>query len=118
MKTATRVLSASTLKGQHIVNAKGDKLGHIDDIMLDIDAGRISYVVLSFGGFMGLGDKLFAVPMESLRPDGVNERFVMDISKEQLDKAPGFDKNNWPNHADTTFLQGVYEHYKVRPYWT
>ncbi len=66
---------------------------------------------------MGIGDKLFAVLMEALRPDAKNECFTMNVTKDQLKNAPGFDKSNWPATADQQFLSGVYSHYNVNPYW-
>lgn len=118
MKTATQtILSAGTIKGQNIVNRQGDKLGSIEDVMLDLGHDRIAYVVLSFGGFMGIGDKLFAVPPSALEPDADKECFVMDVTKEQLKDAPGFDKGNWPTSPDQTFMSGIYSHYSAKPYW-
>jgi len=115
MKTAIkhRMASSSTIQGQNIYNPKGDKLGKIEDIMLDLQEGKIAYVVLSFGGFMGLGDKLFAVPMQALQPDADNECFHLDISKEKLDNAPGFDKNAWPSSYDDQFVDSVHKHYGI-----
>ena len=118
MNTITKhIVSAGAIKGQKIGNLKGEKLGHIEDVMLDLDHSRISYVVLSFGGFLGIGDKLFAVPLDALTPAAKNNRFSMNVTKEQLKDAPGFDKNNWPTTADNEFLSGVYRHYSAKPYW-
>lgn len=119
MQTATnQILSSGTMTGQNIVNTAGETLGKIEDVMLDIDNGRIAYVVLSFGGFMGIGDKLFAVPMSALTPNAKKEHFEMDVTKERLDNAPGFDKNNWPTSPDRDFMNSVYTHYSAKPYWT
>ncbi|HIB68308.1 MAG TPA: PRC-barrel domain containing protein [Phycisphaerales bacterium] len=115
MKTAanSRLASSSTIQGQNIYNNAGEKLGKVEDVMLDLQQGKIAYVVLSFGGFLGLGDKLFAVPMQALRADGENECFHMDISKEKLDNAPGFDKNSWPSTYDEKFVSTVHTHYGI-----
>jgi sporulation protein YlmC with PRC-barrel domain len=112
------VLSAGTLKGDTVVNKRGEDLGKIEDIMLDLDAGRVAYAVLSFGGFLGMGDKLFAIPWSALEVDTVQKRVVLDAPKERLEAAPGFDKNNWPNMADRTWGETVYSHYGQRPYWS
>jgi sporulation protein YlmC with PRC-barrel domain len=115
MKTTThnRIASASTIQGENIYNHKGDKLGKIEDVMLDLQDGTIAYVVLSFGGFLGMGDKLFAVPMQALEPNAEKECFHMDITKEKLDNAPGFDKSNWPQTYDATFVNKVHSHYGI-----
>jgi sporulation protein YlmC with PRC-barrel domain len=103
----SRVLSASTLNGDDVYNPNGDKLGSIKEIMLDIESGKVCYAVLSFGGFLSLGEKLFAVPWSALAIDTQNKRFVMDTDEERLKNAPGFDTDNWPNMADPTWEKSV-----------
>ncbi|MEZ5351863.1 MAG: PRC-barrel domain-containing protein [Bryobacteraceae bacterium] len=111
------VLSAGTLAGDPVVNRKGEDLGKIEEIMVDLASGRVAYAVLSFGGFLGMGDKLFAIPWQSLQIDTVSKRAILDLSKERLESAPGFDKDNWPNMADRIWGESVYTHYGHRPYW-
>lgn len=117
MEMKRHTLSASTLNGDQVVNAQGEDLGHIEDLMIDLNSGRISYAVLSFGGFLGMGDKLFAVPWESLQVDTENKRMIFNVTKERLENAPGFDKNNWPDFADRQWGESVYNYYGVEPYW-
>ncbi|APD50762.1 PRC-barrel domain-containing protein [Francisella hispaniensis] len=90
------ILSATTLIGDDVVNYDGESLGEVKEIMLDTNTGEVAYVVVSFGGFLGMGDKLFAVPMTAFEIDTANKQFKLDKSKEELKQAPGFDKNNWP----------------------
>lgn len=111
------VLSASTITGDEVVNSSGDDLGKIEDLMIDVDEGRVSYAVLSFGGFLGMGNKLFAVPWEALTVDTLNKRMILDIAKERLESAPGFDKDHWPDMADRTWGETIHSHYGQRPYW-
>src|SRR2546428_1758394 len=87
------IMSADSLIGDNVINALGDDLGEIKDIMLDVSTGRVAYAVLSFGGFLGIGDKLFAIPWTALRLDRERKRFIMDVDKERLKNAPGFDKD-------------------------
>ncbi|GGY53647.1 PRC-barrel domain-containing protein [Parvularcula lutaonensis] len=105
------VLSATSLTGDEVVNAQGEKIGKLEDIMIDMSNGRIEYGVLSFGGFLGIGDKLFAIPFDQFTVDTAKERLVLDIPKEKLENAPGFDKDNWPNFADTSFRNEVTSYY-------
>ena len=112
-----RVLSASTICGDAVVNSSGEKLGKIEELMIDLENGRVAYAVLSFGGFLGIGDKLFAIPFEALELDPENHRFVLDVSREKLEQAPGFDKNDWPDFADPRFGQEVYGYYDITTYW-
>lgn len=111
MTTAPRFLSASTLSGDPIRNPQGEALGDLKDVMIDTSTGRVAYAVLSFGGVFGLGDKLFAVPWESLAVDGENKCLVLNVSKERLKDAPGFDKDHWPNFADQAFGDQLRDYY-------
>ena len=110
-------LSASTLIGDRVVNRKGEDLGKIEDLMIDPEQGRVGYAVLSFGGFLGMGDKFFAVPMQALKLSREDKSFVLDVDKERLKNAPGFDKDNWPDMGDRTFGKSVYSYYNTQPYW-
>ena len=112
-----RVLAASTLKNEKVVNRKGEDLGKIEDYMIDLDNGRIAYCVLSFGGFLGMGNKLFMVPWNALTLDTVNKRFILDADKERLKQAPGFDKDQWPDTTAPEFSTEIYTFYRVTPYW-
>lgn len=111
------IVSAATLMGNKVRNAAGENLGKIEEIMIDVNAGRIAYAVLSFGGFLGIGDKLFAVPWESLALDSSAQEFILDVDKSVLENAPGFDKDNWPDMADTTWGAQIHGHYGQTPYW-
>jgi sporulation protein YlmC with PRC-barrel domain len=116
-RTLGIVLSGSSLKGDKVVNYKGEDLGKIEEIMIDLDRGRVAYAVLSFGGFLGLGDKLFAIPWQAFSVDTTNKRVVLNADKELLEKAPGFDKNNWPDMADLSLGSTLYGYYGYKPYW-
>ena len=119
MATTTRpqVLSASSINSDSVRNSEGQDLGSIKDLMIDIDTGKVAYAVLSFGGFLGVGDKLFAVPFKALQLDAEQECFVLDVDKERLERAHGFDPNNWPDMADQSWQTDVHETYGVNPYW-
>lgn len=105
------VLSSSTLTGDSVRNLEGEDLGDIKDLMIDTASGNVQYAVLSFGGLLGMGDKLFAVPWKSLRVDTANHCLVLDVPKDRLKDAPGFDKDHWPNFADTTFTSQISNYY-------
>ncbi len=110
------MLSTSSIHKTSIVNTKHEDLGSIKDIMIDMSSGEVVYVVVSFGGFLGIGDKLFAVPLEAFEIDTEHERFILDVSQEKLENAPGFDKDNWPSSPQTDFLDEVYAHYGYGSY--
>jgi sporulation protein YlmC with PRC-barrel domain len=117
MQHGTLVLSSETLIDDEVMNPAGEQLGKIEEIMLDVDNGRISYAVLSFGGMFGLGNKLFAVPWSALRLDPREKAFYLDVPREVLEHAPGFDKDNWPDFANPSWGQQVHNYYNVEPYW-
>jgi sporulation protein YlmC with PRC-barrel domain len=112
-----RVLSASTLKNEKVKNPAGEDLGKIEEYMVDLPTGRIAYCVLSFGGFLGMGEKYFAVPFNAMTIDTENKCFVLNVDKERLKQAPGFDKNRWPDFADQAYGSKIYSFYRTRPYW-
>jgi sporulation protein YlmC with PRC-barrel domain len=105
------LMGADTLLGNDVYNPHGDDLGDIKEFMIDMKSGKVSYAVLSFGGMLGMGDKLFAVPWSALTLDTVNKRFMLDVSEERLKDAPGFDKDAWPTMADSTWMAGVNDFY-------
>ena len=100
-----KVLTASILKGDKVTNTKGEDLGTVEEIMLDLEHGRIAYVVLSFGRVNWMpNDKLFAVPWEALSISFHDKKFILNVSKETLKSAPGFNRNKWPEVADFSWL--------------
>lgn len=109
------LMGADTLIGNDVYNQKGEDLGDIKEIMLDMRSGRVAYAVLSFGGFLGMGEKFFAVPWNALTLDTKNKRFVLKVEKDRLKQAPGFDKNKWPNMADQAWAEEIYSYYGTTP---
>lgn len=112
-----RVLAASTLTSDRVRNTAGEDLGQIEEIMLDMPTGKVAYAVLSFGGFLGMGSKLFAVPWEALTVNERDKEFILNADRQQLDNAPGFDKDNWPDMADPEWGSQIFSHYGYKPYW-
>jgi sporulation protein YlmC with PRC-barrel domain len=105
------LMGANTLLGNDVYNKDGEDLGDIKEFMVDMATGKIAYAVLSFGGLMGLGDKLFAVPWSALKLDTTNKRFTLDVLKDALKDAPGFDQDRWPAMSDRTWATGVHKFY-------
>ncbi len=112
-----QLMGADTLMGNDVYNSDGEDLGDIKEFMIDMASGRIAYAVLSFGGLLGMGDKLFAVPWRALTLDTANKRFTLNVPKGRLKEAPGFDKDNWPSMADKAWAAGVHSFYGT-PYET
>lgn len=112
-----QLFKASKLIGYSVKNGQGEELGEIEELMIDPQNGRITYAVLSVGGFLGMGDKLFAIPWEALAPMPEQQTFDLDVNKEKLETAPGFDGNNWPDMADREWGASVHKYYDQKPYW-
>lgn len=110
------LMGADTLLGNDVYNHKEEDLGDVKEIMLDMRNGKIAYAVLSFGGFLGMGDKLFAVPWNALTLDTANKRFILNVEIENLKNAPGFDQDDWPDMADRTWASSVHSYYGTKPY--
>ncbi|ALD93635.1 PRC-barrel domain-containing protein [Cupriavidus gilardii] len=111
------VMAADTLEGNSVIGPAGEDLGTIDHIMLDVQGGRVAYAVLSFGGFLGIGEKLFAVPWSALTLDTRRKCFVLGVDKDKLKAAPGFDKDHWPAMADPQWATSIHQYYGTSPYW-
>ncbi len=102
-----RLLSSSSLCGDGVRNLHGEDLGKIEDLMINVESGKVEYAVLSFGGIFGIGSKLFAVPWSVLQVSEAERMFIIHVPRERLEQAQGFDKDNWPDFADESFRQGV-----------
>ena len=111
------LMRSSKVIGMDVRNAAKENLGDIKDVVLDQPAGIVAYAVLSFGGFLGMGDKLFALPWAALKLAEDHKTFTLDVPKERLQKAPGFDKNDWPDLNNRQWGQDIHTYYAVTPYW-
>jgi sporulation protein YlmC with PRC-barrel domain len=110
------LMGADTLVGNDVCNVDGEDIGDIKEIMLDMRSGRVGYAVLSFEPFLSMGEKLFAVPWNALKLDTENKRFTLDVDKDRLKDAPGFDKSHWPNMADQSWQQEINTYYRTHAY--
>ncbi len=116
-KAMTSLYRVSTLESLKVHNRSGENLGKIKDLVVDARTGKISYAVLDFGGFLGIGDKWFAVPWHAFKYEASNneEHLVLDVSKDRLKNAPGFDSSHWPNMADPSFSRNIDTFYDPEP---
>ncbi len=103
-----KFLTATSIIGDKVLNPKGEHLGTINNIMIELGTGKIEYVVVEFGGFLGVGEKYFALPYSLLKLDAKNEVFIFDQSADILKNAPGFDKDHWPETNTHLFDSSSY----------
>lgn len=109
----TGILKASDVIGAKVEGTDGKSLGSIKDLVLDREEGDVQYAVLDFGGFLGIKDKYFIVPWEAINFTSNGKKIVLDVSKQDLKKAPGFDKNHWPDFSDPQQEVTIYEFYEL-----
>lgn len=107
------IMGANTLIGDDVYNLNDEKLGDIKEIMLNTHSGEVCYAVLSYGGFFGIGEKLFAVPWNALTLDTENKRLILNIEKAKVENAPGFDPDHWPNMADEVWANEINRYYGI-----
>ena len=124
MSTATKqargpytIVVKKSLLGAKVINGDGKDLGKVEDLVIDSRDDRVAYAILSFGGFMGMGDKNFAIPFEALGFDVDNKVAVLNIDQDRLKNAPGFDKDKWPDMTDQTWASQIHSHYGYTPDW-
>jgi sporulation protein YlmC with PRC-barrel domain len=110
-------IRASNMIGTDVVNPKGESLGEIKEIVIDPYSGRVAYGVVAFGGFLGMGEKLFAIPFGSFEYEAKKNKYVLDVTKEYLKDAPGFDPAHWPPMTEEQWHRGVYKYYDRPLYW-
>ncbi len=113
-----RAEKASEIIGLEVQNYQGEKLGKVDDLALDVETGRIVQVILSTGGFIGIGDALHAVPPGALHHDTLNKVIHLNADKETLKAAPKFEMTKWAECCESNQICEVYRYYGERPYFT
>jgi sporulation protein YlmC with PRC-barrel domain len=112
------VVPASKIIGETVVNRQSENVGKIHELVIDARKNRVAYAVLSFGGFLGMGNKLFAMPWEAFEFSTTEHKLILNVDKEKLKTAPGFEKNDkWPDFTDTVWGESIYNYYDYVPPW-
>jgi sporulation protein YlmC with PRC-barrel domain len=110
-------VKASSIIGTDVVDTQNESLGDIKEVVIDPSSGRVAYAVVSFGGFLGMGEKLFAIPFRSFKYLPNENKYSLDVPKEKLREAPGFDKSHWPSMADEKWNRDIHVYYQSQPFW-
>ena len=111
------LISAGKVQGTNVYNAQGDSLGEVYDVMIDKRSGKIAYAVMSFGGFLGMGNDYHPLPWNTLKYDTRQGGYVVGLTKQQLEGAPHYGRNETPAWGDRNYEQGIHDYYKTAPYW-
>jgi sporulation protein YlmC with PRC-barrel domain len=119
MATATvhpnhQLISSEDVEGTAVYSTASEKIGTIDHLMIDKTSGKVTYAVMSFGGFLGLGHSHYPIPWAALKYDTELDGYITGITESQLRDAPAFSDDSW---QDRDWEQRVYTHYNVQPYW-
>ena len=112
------LISSDKVEGTAVYNGEGEKLGSIESVMLEKRSGRIAYAVMSFGGFLGMGEKVHPLPWNVLTYDTDKGGYIVPLSKDALKEAPSYDADSEPGWDDPTWNQEVHGYYQVTPSWT
>ena len=113
-----QVQKASKLMGTPVKNLQDENVGKVENLLVDLPAGRVVAVIVSSGGFLGIDGELSAVPPAALRFTTARDALQLDASKETLSSAPHFKANQWPDFSQPSYAGGVYQAYNVEPYFT
>jgi len=113
----TALISGDKVAGTEVYNTAGDHLGEIHDVMLDKRSGHVAYAVMSFGGFLGIGEKYHPLPWSTLDYDTSQGGYVVNLSREQLEGAPVY-ADDTPPRWNREYEQDIHDYYGISPYWT
>ena len=108
----SQVISSDKVEGSSVYNSNGDKLGSIDDLMIDKYSGHVRYAVLEFGGFLGMGTDRYPLPWSMLKYDTAFDGYVVPVEKSQLEKAPRYSQTESPEYSDD-YGRKVYDYHGV-----
>jgi len=109
------MISSSRVNGTDVYSPSGDHLGHIDELLIDKQSGKVAYAMMGFGGFLGMGEEKYPLPWAKLHYNVDREGYVTDVTREQLEAAPRR-SDDW--YADRNWERGYYSYYGVPPYWS
>jgi len=111
------LVSAGTIRGTHVYNTDGEALGSIDDLMIDPGSGRIAYAIMSFGGFLGIGERYHPLPWSVLKYDRGRKGYVVPLTKAVLMDAPTYGRDERPEWDDRSYDERIHDYYKTERYW-
>jgi sporulation protein YlmC with PRC-barrel domain len=111
------MIAAKQVQGTTVYNTGLEQLGSVEDVMIDKASGRIAYAVLSYGGFLGIGDRYYPLPWEKLNYNTEMGGYVVDIDRDVLEGAPSYTDTRTASWADESWSRGIYTYYGVQPFW-
>ena len=113
----TALIAASKVQSTEVYNSEGESIGSIHDLMIDKISGNVAYAIMSFGGFLGIGNSYHPLPWPLLQYDTRKGGYVVDLDKAQLERAPSYDVGAEPAWDDPEYEAQIHDYYGVGPYW-
>ena len=110
-------VKSTGIVGTRVLTLKFEDAGKVEEVAIDVHTGRIAYLVISFGGVLGIGEKLYAVPWKSVQYHRDLNAYLLNVTPEQIEHAPGFERETWPPLSDPAWNQRIHDYYNVPPYW-
>jgi sporulation protein YlmC with PRC-barrel domain len=111
------LIAAKQVQGTTVYDTGLEKIGTIEDVMLEKSSGRVAYAILSFGGFLGIGDRYYPLPWEKLTYNTELGGYVIDINRDVLEGAPSYTDQATASWNDEAWARGVYAYYGTHPFW-
>jgi sporulation protein YlmC with PRC-barrel domain len=113
-RETSTMIAASKVNGTKVYNNAGEALGSIYDLMLDKQSGQVNYAIMSFGGFLGIGEKYHPLPWSELTFSTANDGYVVNLDKRSLENAPSFGTADVPDWSSPTYRTGIDDYYRAR----
>ncbi len=112
------LIAADRIAGTAVYDTAANHIGEVHDLMIDKASGQVAYAILSFGGFLGLGERYYPVPWNLLTYDVKLAGYVVPIDRSKLDAAPNYDSRGQQDLEDEASAQRIHDFYGIQPYWT
>ena len=117
IEETNRLIASDKVEGTAVYNRQDEHLGTVHNFMVDKVTGQVVYAVMSFGGFLGIGQSYHPLPWKVLNYDKGRGGFIVDLNRSQLEKAPTYTDGDVPNWSDRTYGNGIDRYYGMQPYW-
>jgi hypothetical protein len=117
VKETSNLIAGNKVTGTSVYNAVGESIGSIYDVMIDKKSGKVAYAVMSFGGFLGIGNEYHPLPWSTLKYDTGKGGYVVNLSKSQLEGAPHYPQGTDPGWGNRDYESKLHSYYGVGPYW-
>jgi len=117
LRETSNLIAGDKVSGTTVYNMAGETIGEIEDVMIDKPTGKVAYAVMSFGGFLGMGERHHPLPWSLLKYDTGKGGYVVNLSKTQLEGGPSYEEETEPRWGDRAYESKLHSYYGSDPYW-